>query len=970
MNRFVIILLLTLINVIGLHANKKNFHLENEKIIVDLDESGIKSMYDRQSGSYLHFKCNLPIFSIDGIMMNLDNKTPSLAHKNENYISYLYKLENFEVEVKYELGENWRFISRQIFFNSRGKEAYKVNLIKIFEGNIEEDIEDHLALSRGNYGIFLRLKQAKYDNEGFGCFMTVQNPFSEYRLQGNNISISYSPEMEWKQSYGSFASDRLCIGFNDLTGHTFRYSLLPEWEYVKDPVSFLKEGKHIDQGEIEALTQCAREFLLFDPKESVRVHIGWCENDYQIDISTAEGMKEYKRIIDRAADVGCEHVLFTPSNSEVSSLKENTDAWGWENLLWWGLGQKIRKDEWHPGDPLPSTVQEVREYAVSKKLGLMAYVYPSLPFMQNPEWTAWRTSNGKKPEGYLTVDTGLRSFQDWFVDLLVSFAEKTGCTGYSFDYWWIAYENDSDNKNVKVSSKYQQWYGCRRILEQLRKRAPHLVIDGRQQYHHFGTWTWLSGTYPHPMMSDEQPGSFIPITDLSTDRINGARQRYVAYRLMTNDFTPSEILPGFITHQTQRNDADGVMRRDRFRTRDWDYSGWKYNLISSIATAPYNHVINYLPARDEEEFNAFSQEDKLFFNRWLDFTDENMEYLKKRKPILGQPMLGKCDGTSAIVHDRGYVFIFNPNYREIGTEFVLNQSIGLTTEKKFILTEIYPRNGVILDPGIMTFGDTIKLNMMGTSARVLKIEPYGEIKEPLLINAPGNVCLENNNLCLTEVYGVVGSKEEITVILPKNINVKLLTVNGKETKFYQEGNKVKATLRFAGEYFPQSAGFTKYDPEFAGSVVETSLRIPERIFKQLEKRKKVWPVNYTEDDKLAPWLEPSRLLLYIQVADPYREVEEERWENDATKRRVKRPIGRDEYQLEIDGQPYQLQEAYNGVYPYMERTYLGVYADISSLKPDIEHRIKVKLPSGLEAGQFQGIFIDHVENEYSGIIMD
>ena len=78
--------------------------------------------------------------------------------------------------------------------------------------------------------------------------------------------------------------------------------------------------------------------------------------------------------------------------------------------------------------------------AKSKDVKLLAYAYPSMPFMQNPEWTAWRTSQGKRPEGYLTVDTGLRSYQDWFVNKLVSFCDATTCAGFSFDHWWIAYE--------------------------------------------------------------------------------------------------------------------------------------------------------------------------------------------------------------------------------------------------------------------------------------------------------------------------------------------------------------------------------------------------------------------------------------------------------------------------------------------------------------------------------------------------
>jgi len=44
---------------------------------------------------------------------------------------------------------------------------------------------------------------------------------------------------------------------------------------------------------------------------------------------------------------------------------------------------------------------------------------------------------------------------------------------------------------------------------------------------------------------------------------------------------------------------------------------------------------------------------------------------------------------------------------------------------------------------------------------------------------------------------------------------------------------------------------------------------------------------------------------------------------------------------------------------------MGMYADVSDLEPDVPHRVKVTLPEGLRAGQFQGLFFEHVENEYT-----
>src|SRR5262249_3965871 len=151
------------------------------------------------------------------------------------------------------------------------------------------------------------------------------------------------------------------------------------------------------------------------------------------------------------------------------------------------------------------------------------------------------------------------------------------------------------------------------------------------------------------------------------------------------DFAPSELVPGYMTHQTPRNDDTGRMPERRtedrgtmlsaFRSRDWDYLGWKYSVLSSIATGGWNNVINMIPARGSEEARAFSAADRQWFRGWIDWTDEHKDFLRHTRPILGAPALGRIDGTSAIVGNHGFVFLFNPNARRLSADVVLDESI-------------------------------------------------------------------------------------------------------------------------------------------------------------------------------------------------------------------------------------------------------------------------------------------------------
>jgi hypothetical protein len=935
--------------------------LRNENLTISTNKTGLIEISDKS------WEKSLGIDSV-GFAMTIDGKEYSsvgLVVKNtikaEGSVTRVYESGEFTFRLVDELKPGWHFFSRQMFIESNKKDVFKVNRVALFSGALVNPVREVFQITGGKYGLAFRLG-AESDKAGNGCFMLIQNPFVKYEANGQAFKLSYDAEMKWNPANGAFPSDRMCVGTYELTGNSFRQDMAAEWVYEPDPAGFLAGGLRIDYAEVKAVTECARAFLVGQPQKGVRVHVGWCENDYQIDMAKPENRVEYKRMIDQASATGCNYVLYTPDHSIISSLKDNADAWGWESLLFLNLGQKIRKGEWMPKrDPIPADIQDILDYAKGKNIKLLAYAYPSLPWMQNPEWTDWRTKIGQKPEGYLTVDTGIRSFQDWWVNLLVDFYESTGIGGYSFDHWWMNYTDDAG----LVSSKYQQWFGTRRILEELRHRAPEMIVDGRQQYHGFGTWTWLAGTYPHPLMTDEQPGSFNSIPDLSTDRVTAGRQRWVAWRLMTRDFTPVEIRPGFITHQTQREDAKRVMRRDKYRTRDWDFLGWKFNLISSVATAPYNNVVNYLPARDEQEFNAFSEADKLFFKKWMDFTDQNRDYLKNIMPIIGQPMVGRCDGTSAILDNKGFIFLFNPNYRKMNAEFNLDETIGIDKNGKYLLTEIFPGDG--LHPGhpvngLYAKGDAVGIPMDGVTARVYRIEPFdSQSRQPVLFNCTGKVSVEGDLVKVTDATGLTGESLTVMVYLPAGKTAGRIQVNGNDYPCKFSDGVLTAPVKFGGSDFRQAQQFGTYDAGFTGETVEQEIIIPMQVFVQLENRKKAWPITYTEDDLVAPWVDPSRLLLYVQIAEPYHTV-------GVGKDMKKVPVRATELKLEIDGKPTVLKEAYNGVYPFVERTNLGFFTDISALSADTPHKLKLTLPKGLKPGQFQGIFVDHVENEYTSVL--
>jgi hypothetical protein len=132
------------------------------------------------------------------------------------------------------------------------------------------------------------------------------------------------------------------------------------------------------------------------------------------------------------------------------------------------------------------------------------------------------------------------------------------------------------------------------------------------------------------------------------------------------------------------------------------------------------------------------------------------------------------------------------------------------------------------------------------------------------------------------------------------------------------------------------------DPAFAGGSYSAAISIPKRIFDQVSARARAWPIRWTASDLRATWLAPARLLLHAQIAEP-----DDRWDAH----------------LAIDGRPVDLLKAYTAIRPE-KSTFVGFYADISHLAASELHQLELVLPT-LRPGQFQGLFVDNVETEYT-----
>ena len=269
-------------------------------------------------------------------------------------------------------------------------------------------------------------------SDNTGAFVLAQNPLLSLSLRNASqlrVSVAYSADILHDPGHSytlspAFAVDTACLGVYNLTGWQVPpplrkgLSSLKPWapaaqgaESAAGAATSMHSTRGptgersgpappaatlaLDEAERDAVTACAAAYYVSPPTvRSVKMNVAWTENDYQMDMSNATQAAEYHRIMKTLAAIGVGAITYAPSNSNLSTRANATDNWGWEEALWFSLGEHIRMDRWMPGrDPVPPSVATPLQWAKQLGIDLHPYIYPILPFSQNPSWL---TPDGKQ----------------------------------------------------------------------------------------------------------------------------------------------------------------------------------------------------------------------------------------------------------------------------------------------------------------------------------------------------------------------------------------------------------------------------------------------------------------------------------------------------------------------------------------------------------------------------------------------
>jgi hypothetical protein len=182
--------------------------------------------------------------------------------------------------------------------------------------------------------------------------------------------------------------------------------------------------------------------------------------------------------------------------------------------------------------------------------------------------------------------------------------------------------------------------------------------------------------------------------------------------------------------------------------------------------------------------------------------------------------------------------------------------------------------------------------------------------------------------------------------MPPGKAVSKLAVNGKAaTSFQTHAEGVTFPVTFAGTRFDHCPQIGTLEAGFADSGLPRRTPHSEARFRATCRPPEDLAGALHRGGAARHLAGSDRLLLFIQIADPM-----DTWN-----------VG-----LKVGGRTVEVRKAYSDVYPLgREVTFTGFYADLSDLAADTPHQLEVSLPAGLKPGQFQGLFLENVETEYT-----
>ena len=672
-----------------------------------------------------------------------------------------------------------------------------------------------------------------------GLFTGIENPFFKADLDEKGVALSFEPGLILKPGEG-YTSEPQFMGVYrksgvmvEDSGRSFRYN------------SNGSGYKPLDRNESRAMRAYALDYLSPVQKKFLNINYQFFHPLPQMP-RTEKDKDYFTKTIDTFSEVGGDMIIFKPLHPYGKP-----DA----NKLFWDVV---------PADP-KHTARQVADYATGKGISYGFYMgcaahggegnAAGLNFRPDkPEWKKSDAAGRRAPDNCVACD----DFYEWWFTVQNNTIQKYNLSNWSWDPSLGSGMNCHDESHGHIADKggYKGWRRCIELMGRLKAEKKDLFIQGFYGTKNFGLWG-LKHVDQHEVYNEQTIIVSTQHNQISDDRQNADGLRFQNCWSMRFRFTPA-VTGHALVHRISEGGFDPEL------TKAWDYHGWKYGFMSSLAVAgsvmptilPYE--TNLVPGYVE------------FYKKWLRWAKDNFAYVNSTEPFGEQVQPGAVDGYARIKGDHGFIFLFNGNPRSSEIAFEVGDEINLQEKGDYQFTELYPseKGKRVLDKdgkSDFAMGETARITVPANSCFLFELKKAAKQDLPVLIGAEGTVNQRGDRLEIAGVSGKPGQLVPVRVRLSSPGAVKSVAVNGIKQKFSESAKEICVDLQFAGEtYVRELDGWTQahgklfdfpYHARQRDLKLTTTFKLNKDVAVLLERAK---PKNFAEmGGKIAEWQKPE-----------------------------------------------------------------------------------------------------------------
>lgn len=555
---------------------------------------------------------------------------------------------------------------------------------------------------------------AFYRQQSVGMFVSLDFPFSRWRLAGDVARVEYPPFVTVPANT-AWNAHSVTLGAVRLTGHS-RYGY--------------------DDGEVAAMDAYIQQHV--KPRFNRPMFVSASINN-------------------RYTQVQGDIVWYT--YKDHPTLSHNTGLLRREIALMPEIGMEYYQ-VWPgvfdsaPGDPDPATVRSL--VAFGHRRGVRLGDYSGCNSLFCGHYNEYRNSLENHPEwGIAPQDVcfGNPRFSAFYARMVSENVRKYNFQIHCLDFLNLQPCHNPDHGHpLGDDSLYAQVVGLTHVLQALADTHPQMMT-----WSNSGNWVdllpkiaWTNHNLylTDPFIATEWQG--LNMTRLLDDArreqmVSLHYTRFIPYRFLTNCqyfFSQNSVSP--------------------------DIRNYQYGALSTIAVTPNLCLAEIRPWLDRLP-EAQQRQVKAFYKQWTTFLKRNYRYWERTYSVADNPVPGGVEVYGHAIGGHGYVFVINPNYWDKTVNLPLDAALGFDASGRCELRELYPtRRLVLTSHGPQPqYGDVLTVDVPAQQVLVYEVSPApARVTQPRLYGIPGQLARTSSGYLL-KTQGPQGRSVPFAVLLPE-----------------------------------------------------------------------------------------------------------------------------------------------------------------------------------------------------------